>query len=174
LPAPWNVRAISPGSFDIWHLFLIGALSFVIIIAVLSASDTHHSNIPSTHRLTISTGIQLWRSNWVKAPAFPYNQQVTKILPVKVRKLQNHRASTSIFLPLLDCDHFHGLFWRLRKKSICHSTGSWPWAKPKGCVVLHLSSLQRSNKYASFLKICTPCTWSFLLCRLKYDFLWVH
>jgi hypothetical protein len=37
---------ISTLNFVIWHLFLIGALSFVIIIAVLSASDTHHSSIP--------------------------------------------------------------------------------------------------------------------------------
>jgi hypothetical protein len=66
---------ISTLNFVIWHLFLIGALSFVIIIAVLSASDTHHSSIPLFQC-----------SNWIKAPKFPYNQ-VIKILPVKVRKL---------------------------------------------------------------------------------------
>jgi len=38
------------------------------------------------------------------------------------------------------------------------------------CVVLHLSSLQLSYKYASFRKIRTPCIWGFLLCHLKYDF----
>jgi hypothetical protein len=29
-------------------------------------------------------------------------------------------------------------------------------------------------KYASFLKICKPCIWSFLLCRLIFDFLRVY
>ena len=32
---------------------------------------------------------QLGYSSWGKASKFLYNQQVTKILPVKVRKLQN-------------------------------------------------------------------------------------
>jgi len=43
--------------------------------------------------------------------------------------------------------------WRLRKKFIC-------------CVALHPQSLRRTSKYASFLRICTPCIWNFLLCRL--------
>ncbi len=48
---------------------------------------------------------------------------------------------------------------RLRKKSFC-------------CVALHLSSLQRTDMYTSFLKIRAPCIMSFLLCRLNYAFYW--
>jgi hypothetical protein len=29
-----------------------------------------------------------------------------------------------------------------------------------------LTSLQRTSLYASFLRICAPCTWIFFLCRL--------
>jgi hypothetical protein len=28
--------------------------------------------------------------------------------------------------------------------------------------------------YASLLRICAPCIWSFLLCRLIFDFLRIH
>jgi len=37
-----------------------------------------------------------------------------------------------------------------------------------------LSSLQRTEKYASFLKTCAPCIWSFLI-RHHFDgFLGLH
>ncbi len=39
---------------------------------------------------------------------------------------------------------------------------------------MHLSSLRRTIKYASFLNIRAPCIWSFLLCHLFVDFLRVH
>jgi len=67
---------------------------------------------------------------------------------------------------------------RLRKKSFC-------------CVALHPrpvefslretaeliqqgESLQRTNKYASFLKIRAPCIMNFLLCRPDSDFFRVY
>ena len=35
---------------------------------------------------------------------------------------------------------------------------------PSAALRFILESLQRTTKYASFLRICAPCIWSFLLC----------
>jgi hypothetical protein len=76
-------------------------------------------------------------------------------------RLHLARREKSFYPPLarmlLRLSH-HSELSRLRKKSICG-------------VALHLSSLQRTSMYASFLKIRAPCIWSFLLCRLPWRLL---
>ena len=42
---------------------------------------------------------------------------------------------------------------------------------PSAALRFIFKSLRRTGKYTSFLKILAPCIWSFLLCRLIYDFL---
>ena len=51
--------------------------------------------------------------------------------------------------------------WWLRKKSICG-------------VALHLRRCGVPPKYASLLRFCAPCIWSFLLCHYNFDFLRDH